>query len=179
MTDIMLMAQINNQMRAEGIANNPMELARRYNLARHGQPTQPPPTPAELLTDVFGGSVPLWEKVVKVMERATDLTNKIRDSERTIEILEQGDRCNGWTHINRAGSMYIHHAAGVVCPMHGRYIKDRGRVYIGRKTEKQIKAIQALAINNSYEIEIETYTHYTHQLNEIDDVLTRLVTNKT
>lgn len=171
MTDIVLMSQLNQQMKAEGITNNPQELSRRYNLARRGQPTTPPPTPPELLNDIFGGPVLLWQKVIALMHEADTLEQEIIELQRQLEILEQADRCNGWTHENKSGSLYIHHASGAVCPLHGRYIKDRGRVYIGRKPEKQEAALRAITMQNVYQITTETFRDYSNRLIAIDKQL--------
>lgn len=92
------------------------------------------------------------EAITAVIHRISALTTEIDQAISQTSLLESANRCNGWTHVNSAGSLYVHHKSGKPCPLHGDEIPDRGRVYIGRNPDKQQAAVDAIANQNAYEI---------------------------
>ncbi len=112
--------------------------------------------------------------VTAVLSRAAQLATECDQAHDQVALLSTTDRCNGWTHVNAAGSLYIHHKNGSPCPLHGDDIKDRGRVYVGRNIEKCQTAINALANYNAWHIAKQTLSDYQRDLGRIEADLGRV-----
>ncbi len=157
MTNITLMHRIAQEMRQEGWQDmGPQERVnehmRRYHEAMNGHDAAPPSL-ADVLAGLTGASAEDGRLAIAILERIGTLNREIDKARNEVEFLESQERCNGWTHVNAAGALYVHHSSRKgACPLHGAEIKDRGRVYVGQRHERQMAATTALANHNAWEI---------------------------
>lgn len=142
-------------------------LRRKYQFVTEGKDAESmrPALPLEDLSDE------MIEVITAVIHRIAALTTEIDQAVSQTSLLESANRCNGWTHVNSAGSLYVHHKSGKPCPLHGAEIPDRGRVYIGRNQDKQQAAVDALANQNAYEVAMKMSTDSQHELNRLKHTL--------
>lgn len=179
MTDIQLMTRVAEEMRSEGWQQRPVEerLAeheRRYRAYLHPAPA---PTLPEIVASLTGAPVEMAAGALAILQEAGQLCGEIAKWQHEVAELQPLPRCAGWSHVNKSGSMYIHHSTTDLepCPLHGSDIKDRGRVYIGRKEDRQNEAIQALANQNAWSIACGTLADYEKRLSEIATLITTAV----
>lgn len=182
MTAVALHIQIANDMRAAGIWETMTpeqrleEHQRRYrDLIMHKGIINPRPlTPAEIISGITGAAVDQAARAYAILRECARLRSEIVRQQNDVDYLKMQSRCNGWTHVNAAGSLYIHHKNGSPCPLHGDDIKDRGRVYVGRNIEKCQTAINALANYNAWHIAKQTLSDYQRDLRCIEADLGRV-----
>ena len=84
-----------------------------------------------------------YDTAYAVLMKIGDLRSALKLKEQAEQVLNGRSRCNGNEHFNSKGMMYMHHADGSECPVHGRQKEGsaRGlRKYIGAKADKQQEA---------------------------------------
>ncbi|MCA9936818.1 MAG: hypothetical protein KC415_22940 [Anaerolineales bacterium] len=170
--------QIAEEMKAEGWQAMPqekrlLEHERRYRAAMNGDGGLAVDDALALLT---GASAKQAGLALAILKRIGQLRKEVSGQRHEVEQLEGLPRCNGWTHVNKAGALYIHHSSRsrLDCPLHGADIKDRGRVYVGQNHEKQQAAIGAIANHNAWTIAKKTLADLERALRDVDAALGRV-----